>query len=296
MTAKPETLLGERVVDVIRRMADEGATATDGTRLCDVGFDSLRFAELASALQQELGVDLADSDCASVVTVSDLVRVVEAAGAPMRLPAGTIPSGMGWMQPAARLLLGALCRWWFRLEIRGAERMPSAGPVVLCMNHESMLDIPLAAIASPRHITFMAKRELFANPAGARFFHALGGFSVNRGGFDVRAIQLALNVLERGEVLGMYPEGTRVAGRLLPFLPGAAWLALKTGATLLPCAIDGTGDAMPRGAKVPRRVRVRLLFADPIEVHRQDDPVGRMAGAEKLTGQIRDVVGELLGR
>jgi 1-acyl-sn-glycerol-3-phosphate acyltransferase len=172
------------------------------------------------------------------------------------------------------------------------ERMPASGPVVLCMNHESLLDIPLVAASSPRQIRFMAKRELFAKPAGARFFHELGGFSVSRGEFDLRAVEIGLEVLRRGEVLGMYPEGTRTPGRLLPFLPGAAWLALSTGAPLLPCAITGAHEAMPKGAKFFRRVPIRIEFGPVISVEREDDPVRRRQRALQLTDALR---GEIEG-
>jgi 1-acyl-sn-glycerol-3-phosphate acyltransferase len=165
--------------------------------------------------------------------------------------------------------------------------MPRTGPVVLCMNHESLLDIPLTAVASPRQFRMMAKRELFSKPAGARFFHELGGFPVQRGGFDLRAVEIALEVLRRGEVLGMYPEGTRTPGTLLPFLPGAAWLALLTGAPLLPAAIRGTHEAMPKGAKFFKRVPIRIEFAPTISVEREDDPARRRQRALQLTEALR---------
>jgi len=158
---------------------------------------------------------------------------------------------------------------------------------VLCMNHESLLDIPIVTVASPRQIRMMAKQELFAKPAGARFFHELGGFPVQRGGFDLRAVEIGLEVLRRGEVLGMYPEGTRTPGVLLPFLPGAAWLALSTGAPLVPCAITGAHAAMPKGAKFFKRVPIRVEFGSAIAVEREDDPARRRQRALQLTEALQ---------
>src|SRR5207237_3084645 len=145
-------------------------------------------------------------------------------------------------------------------------------------------------VASPGPVRFMAKRELFDKPLLARFFHELGGFSVDRDAYDLRAVEIALEVIRRGEVLGMYPEGTRTPGTLLPFLPGAAWIALKTGATLLPAAISGTHDAMPKGAKFFKRVPVRIEFAPAIPVEQVDAPRERRKLALELTEQVRDEV------
>jgi 1-acyl-sn-glycerol-3-phosphate acyltransferase len=157
-----------------------------------------------------------------------------------------------------------------------------------------MLDIPVAAVASPRPITFMAKRELFRTRTGARVFRELGGFSVDRDAFDLRAVATALEVVRRREVLGMYPEGTRTPGTLLPFLPGASWIALHGGAPLLPAAIVGTDASMPPGSKVPRRVPVRVTFGRPIAVDPVDDPAKRRAEAIRLTTQLRDAIEGLL--
>ena len=269
------------------------------TILSEIGFDSLAFAELASALEGELGIDLADAGVCRARTAGDLLDLIE--GTTVTPPAAgrtVYPAGMGRMQRLAKAIGGPVFRWWFHLEVRGTELMPSEGPVILCMNHESMLDIPLIVIASPRPVAFMAKRELFASRIGARFFHELGGFSVDRDAFDLPAVAISREVIGRGEVLGMYPEGTRVAGKLLPFLLGAAWLALGTGAPLMPAAIEGTGAAMPKEERrlVPRRVPVRISFGDPIPVAAVEDPAGRRQKAIRLTEQLRSSVGALLGR
>jgi 1-acyl-sn-glycerol-3-phosphate acyltransferase len=269
------------------------------TVLADVGFDSLAFAELSSALQEDLGIDLTDAGVCRAHTAGDLIDLIDRASATRRTAGRSVyPQGMGRMQLLAKAIGGPAFRRWFHLEVRGAELMPAAGPVILCMNHESMLDIPLIAVASPRPVAFMAKRELFAKRVGARFFHELGGFSVDRDAFDLRAIAISLEVIRREGVLGMYPEGTRVAGKLLPFLPGAAWLALGTGTPLLPAAIEGTGAAMPKEERrlVPRRVPVGISFAAPIAVETVEDPAERRRQALRLTEELRSTVADLLAR
>ena len=260
-----------------------------GTRLEDIGFDSIAYAEFAAALLEEHGIDLVDGDLPSLRTAGEIVEHVRSvAGRPGRAP--TSPTNLGRLQSPVIRAVGAVLEWWFDLEVEGADRMPRSGPVVLCMNHESLLDIPAAVVASPRPITFMAKRELFPNGTVTRVWEALGAFSVERERFDLRAVHTALGTLDRGQVLGMYPEGTRKPGVLLPFLPGAPWLALRTGAPLLPCGIRGTEKALPRGRKIPRRVPIRVRFEDPVEVDVVDDPVKRRAEAERLATELRSAV------
>ena len=142
------------------------------------------------------------------------------------------PSSPSRSRRSSVLVSGRPLRWWLDLEVVGAEHVPERGPAVLAMNHQSALDIPIAVIACPRRITFMAKEELFRNGVASWSLECLAGFRVDRGRFDVRAVRLALAVIRRGEVLGMYPEGTWSPGELLPFLHGAAWVAVRTGTPL----------------------------------------------------------------
>jgi 1-acyl-sn-glycerol-3-phosphate acyltransferase len=283
------------VFDLISELATEGngVPVTAETSLLEIGFDSIACAELAAAAEERYALDIADDAIRAVATAGELARVLERA-VPVRVGSGGVPDGLGRSQRFSKAAMGGLMRWWFDLDVQGAERMPSDGPVVMCMNHESVLDIPAAVVASRRPVTFMAKHELFRSPAAARFFHELGGFSVDRGVFDLRAVDVALAVLARGEVLGMYPEGTRRPGVLQPFLLGAAWLALRTGAPLLPVAIKGTEAAMPPDRKVPERVPIRVIFAEPIPVEPVDDAPTRRKEAIRLTAELRGEVEGML--
>jgi len=147
---------------------------------------------------------------------------------------------------------------------------------------------PLIVVACPRSIVFMAKKELFRNAFLSWWLLALGGFRVDRDRFDLRAVRVALSVLRCGKVLGMYPEGTRSPGELRPFLGGAAWVALLTGAPIVPCAISGTERT--RDARRPGIVKVRVSFAAPIGVDRVDDPAERRARAPELTAEVRTAI------
>jgi 1-acyl-sn-glycerol-3-phosphate acyltransferase len=283
----PDLARRERVLDVLGALADAGmARPGDDVTLADAGIDSLAFAELAIALEGELGVDLGAARLDASSTVADLVRAVESADA-SAVPTG-LPPGIGGLQGVADALGGPALRWWFGLRVEGATHVPVEGPAVLAMNHESALDIPITVVACPRRITFMAKKELYKNAAVGWALRRLGGFRVDRDRFDLPAVRTALAAIDRGEVLGMYPEGTRSPGTLLPFLPGAAWVALARGVPLVPCSISGT-DRAHEGTR-PRRVAVRVVFHAPLAAERVEDPADRRRRAAELTHELRAAV------
>jgi 1-acyl-sn-glycerol-3-phosphate acyltransferase len=275
----------ERALALLRELSGS-PNADPGDRLEDVGIDSLGLAELTVAIERRFGVDLADARTLdAAATIGDVVAAVEA----LRLrPRVGVPFGTGWLQAFAAAAGGWALRGWFRLRIEGAANLPRSGPVVVAMNHESALDVPLIVVACPRRIVFMAKRELFKNAFLSWWLRVLGGFRVDRDGFDLRAVRIALAALRGGKVLGMYPEGTRSPGELLPFSDGAAWVALLTGAPIVPCAISGTDRT--REAKRPGVVAVRVAFGPAIAVERVDDPVRRRTRATVLTAEVRSAI------
>src|SRR5690606_34937430 len=135
-----------------------------------------------------------------------------------------------------RLLFRLVYRW----EIRGAEHVPSEGAVVVCCNHINNLDPPLLGSALERPIRFMAKEELFKIPVLSFLIRRFGAFPVNRGAADKRAVKQALTFLKQGEVLGVFPEGTRSrTGELGAGHTGAAFIALKGKAQVVPAAVIG---------------------------------------------------------
>lgn len=157
---------------------------------------------------------------------------------------------------ACYLFLRFICRW----EVRGREHVPEAGPVVIVANHVSYLDPVAVGVACPRLVRFMAKEELFHIPIFKYIIKGLQAFPVRRGEADRAALKTALQVLHQGQVLGIFAEGTRSPdGRLLPFQAGAAVLALKTGAPLLPVAVKNT-NAIFRGG------RIQVTFGRPLKM------------------------------
>jgi 1-acyl-sn-glycerol-3-phosphate acyltransferase len=289
--------LQERL-DVLDRVATLAAQvaevpSVDPARpLADVGFDSIAMAELAAAVEVELGVSLAEAQLQRLGTP---MAIAEAVVALRHRPRGArIPHGIGRFQAFAEGALGPILRRWYRFEVVGADHVPSRGPAIVCANHNSLLDIPFLTVGIPRPIWFMAKVELFKGSVSSRFFHELGGFPVRRHLADLKAVDTALAIIESGRLLGMFPEGTRSPHELLPFLPGAAWIALVTGVPLVPAGIRGTVESLPPGRVVPKRTDVRVAFAPPIAVEREPDPAKRRTRAAEITLQLRRVVESLL--
>jgi len=177
-----------------------------------------------------------------------------------------------------RAVVRPVLRTAFRMEVSGEENVPESGPAILAPNHDSMWDVPLLVVASPRRVVFMAHRDVFATAWKRWLMTELGGFPVSSGAGAIRSAT----------------EGTRVAQGLAEFKPGAARLALSLGVPLIPVAIAGTSQIMPRGSLLPRLPQLRLKFGTPIEVERVDDPGVRRRRVPELTSELRDRVEGLL--
>ena len=169
----------------------------------------------------------------------------------------------------SKFLLRVMLGLGFGFRVDGAANEPAAGPVVVVSNHVSDLDPLIVGAALKRRVGFMAKQELFRVPGVRWWISACGAFPVRRGEPDRQALRTALRLLERGGALVMFPEGTRGTTReLRPPEPGAALLALRTGATVLPVAVLGSDEVMPRGTHRIRRAAIRLRIGEPIPVPR----------------------------
>ena len=145
---------------------------------------------------------------------------------------------VGW--PLTKLI------FWFRSHRR--ENIPKEGGFILCCNHTSYLDIAFLVLTCKRPIYFMAKEELFANPFMGWFYRHMGGFPIKRGGGDTAAMQKAEEIVRRGDILGIFPEGTRTKdpqGRPMRAKSGVAVIAAATGADVLPAAINYHGRVKP---------------------------------------------------
>lgn len=169
------------------------------------------------------------------------------------------------------VLLGPLLRVVFRPRIEGLDHVPGSGAAIVAGNHLSFSDHFLMPAVLRRRITFLAKAEYFTGPGlkgrlTAFFFRSAGQIPVDRSGKEAgqAAIREGLGVLGRGELLGIYPEGTRSHdGRLYKGKVGVAVMALRAGVPVVPCAMIGTFEAQPPGRKIPKLHPVVIRFGEP---------------------------------
>lgn len=175
----------------------------------------------------------------------------------------------------ASFLTHNLVRLFTRLEVVGREHLPAEGSVVLFANHLHLFDPPLVASLTPRWVRTMAKRELFETPLVGWVFWAYGAFPVRRFSGDMGALRVARNYLRNGDMVLMFPEGTRSHGEgIQPALPGAAMVALLAHAPLIPVAITGTERiSVPKVFFqwiVRRRIHIRIEFGEPFQLESGD--------------------------
>lgn len=162
----------------------------------------------------------------------------------------------------ARIFFTFVFTVFFRWRIRGSENIPKQGGAIIAANHISLWDPPLVGTAVFRPLHFMAKEELFANGILRFIITALKAFPVKRGTADRSAIRKALALLAQGELLGLFPEGTRSkTGELGNPEAGVAMIALKANVPIIPAAIIGTNKVFGKEALLPR---FTICFGEPV--------------------------------
>jgi 1-acyl-sn-glycerol-3-phosphate acyltransferase len=206
----------------------------------------------------------------------------------------------GWLYPVARALLTPLFRFGWRVHVRGLDNLPRRGPAILCPNHTSVIDSFLLPSVLPRRITFVGKAEYLDDWKTKRLFPALGMIPIDRSGGDAssRALDAAADVLESGELFGIYPEGTRSRdGKLRKGHTGPARLSLRTGAPMVPIGMVGTREIQPPGASVPHLFRPCVIhIGRPIDAGRyRDRPDDRLV-LRQLTDELMFEIRELSGQ
>ena len=154
---------------------------------------------------------------------------------------------------------------WFRLECSGQENVPWQGGAIIAANHISLWDPPVIGTALRRPTFFMAKKELFAIPVLGWLIRQLNSFPVRRGMADRTAIRTAINVLKNGNILLIFPEGTRSKdGHLGAMESGVVMIAAKAGVPIIPTAVIGTNNFSPGGLKFFRLPQFKVVFGKPI--------------------------------
>ena len=179
--------------------------------------------------------------------------------------------------------------------VEGRETVPPVGGLIVCPNHFATLDPPMVPAFLPRSDTWsMAKFEYFQKGWMRWLFTAYHAFPVVRHTADRLALRRSFDLLKAGHVLVMYPEGTRVeAGVLSKPEPGAGFIAQKSGCPVLPVALTGTRECLPKGAFWPRRVPVTVRFGKPFRVL-QRRPSGERISHEEAADAIMLAIAELL--
>lgn len=148
----------------------------------------------------------------------------------------------------------------------GRENIPAKGGFILASNHESNIDPILLPVACPRQMRFMAKEELFRNPLLAFLIRTGGGFPVRRGKVDRSALKEFLRQLQQGYPVLIFPQGTRGGVKVQP---GAGFLALTSSMPVVPAYIEGTDKVLAKGAVLPRRTLVRVVFGEPFVLSKE---------------------------
>jgi 1-acyl-sn-glycerol-3-phosphate acyltransferase len=207
------------------------------------------------------------------------------------------------LKTLSRIFLAPLARLIWRPRILGRRNVPKSGAVLLASNHLSFIDSVVITLVAPRSVSFLAKAEYFTGRGfrgwiSRAFFTGIGAIPVVRGAGSAAqdALDSGLRVLEHGDAFAIYPEGTRsLDGRLYRGRTGVAWLALTSGAVVIPVALTGTQELQPVGARLPRIRPVTVEFGAPLDLsshgsadsgrarRRATDEV--MAAIQRMSGQ-----------
>ncbi len=154
---------------------------------------------------------------------------------------------------------------WFRPKVVGRENVPATGPVILAPVHRSFADFGFAAFCTDRKLFFMTKDEMWKNKWLGKLLLSVGAFPVHRESADREALQRAEEVLRKGEVLVLFPEGTRRAGPVVEdLMEGAAFLSARTGAPIVPVGIGGSDLSMPKGSHVPKPYTIQVVIGPAV--------------------------------
>ena len=200
---------------------------------------------------------------------------------------------MHWVYYVGRFLTRTVLLLLTRWRVRGEENIPGQGPLLIVVNHLNLTDPPIVGVSIGRKAMFLAKEELFRSRFSGYFMRNFGAFPVRRGGMNNEVLRKAEQLLKQGVALIMFPEGRRSLGaQLAPALSGAALIASRSGAPVLPVGISGT-EKIKGIAWVFRRPRVTVNIGFPFSLPQVN---GKLTRAEltECTDSIMAHIAELL--
>jgi len=203
----------------------------------------------------------------------------------------------------SRVLIAPLARLIFRPRVLGRSNVPKSGPVIIASNHLSFADSVVITLVAPRSVSFLAKASYFTGTGvkGAMtraLFTGVGAVPVVRGAGAAAqaALESGLEVLKRGDAFSIYPEGTRsLDGRLYKGRTGVAWLALTSGAPVVPVALTGTQNLQPVGSSRPRLAKVTVEFGAPLDLGRHG-PAESGRARREATDEIMAAIHAMSGQ
>jgi 1-acyl-sn-glycerol-3-phosphate acyltransferase len=168
--------------------------------------------------------------------------------------------------------------------VYGRENLPKTGGAIIASNHQSFLDPVALGAAADRQLRYLARRTLFENPAFAALIRSLGALEFGRDGVDAAGAREMIAALERGELVAMFPEGTRTTdGKIGRIKPGVGLLARRACVPVVPAALDGLYKAWPRTRKYPGvRGPIRVAFGEPIQ------PIEGKSSDEKIQEELSE--------
>lgn len=192
----------------------------------------------------------------------------------------------------------------WRPTVEGIEHVPMSGPVLIASNHLSFADSVVIPIVAPRKVVFLAKAEYFTGSGikgrmSKAWFEGLGMVPVDRSDTQaaLKSLDIALEVLGRGEAFGIYPEGTRSRdGKLYRGRTGIAQLALTAGVPVVPVGLIGTENLQPVDSALPKRAKVTVRFGKPLDFTGRFDGVAPGRARRQVTDEIMDAIHALTGQ
>ena len=208
--------------------------------------------------------------------------------------------GAGNLQTRFRRLARPVSNRLWRFHLEGFDRLPTSGPAILCPNHVSFLDSAFLMLQVPRNISYVGKAEYMDSWKTKFLFPALGMIPIDRSGGSksLVALETAERVLQRGELFGIFPEGTRSRdGILYKGRTGAARLAMKVGCPLYPVGVIGTREIQPPDAKLPKLRRdCTIKIGRPIRLERYRDRTDSHRVLREITDELMFEIRELTGQ